>query len=114
MAYSLDKDTKIATMDGVTYGPKSVTDARTGTTELIGLTEDECKVLKAEEDARPAWLLERLRQKRNSILSKSDWMANSDVTMSDEWKTYRQALRDITKTYKSIEDDGFKWPTEPS
>ena len=34
--------------------------------------------------------------------------------MSDEWKTYRQALRDITKTYKTLEDDGFEWPTEPS
>ena len=58
--------------------------------------------------------MERLREKRNSMLSKSDWMANSDVTMSDEWKTYRQALRDITKTYSSLYEDGFKFPTEPS
>ena len=32
-------------------------------------------------------------------------------TMSDAWKKYRQELRDITKTYKSLED--VKWPTAP-
>ena len=58
--------------------------------------------------------LEELRIKRNNKLSESDWMANSDVTMSDEWKTYRQALRDITKTYSSLYEDDFEWPTEPS
>ena len=31
--------------------------------------------------------------------------------MSDEMKTYRQALRDITKTYKTLDD--VKWPTKP-
>ena len=40
-------------------------------------------------------------------------MANSDVTMSDAWKKYRQELRDITKTYKSMEDKGFSFPEEP-
>ena len=32
------------------------------------------------------------------MLKETDWMGNSDVAMSDEWKTYRQELRDITKT----------------
>ena len=41
-------------------------------------------------------------------------MGNSDVTMSDAWKTYRQALRDITDTYGSMSDDGFSFPTKPS
>ena len=41
-------------------------------------------------------------------------MANSDITMSDDWKTYRQALRDITKTYKSMRDAGFSFPKKPS
>ena len=56
--------------------------------------------------------LEMLREERNKIIVESDWMANSDVTMSDEWKTYRQALRDITESYKSIYD--VVWPTKPS
>ena len=39
--------------------------------------------------------LEDLRQRRNNLLKATDWMANSDVTMSDDWKTYRTALRDL-------------------
>lgn len=62
-----------------------------------------------------------LRKTRNEILQESDWMANSDVTMSSEWKTYRQALRDITKTVtddavrKSMSDDRYhsSWPKTP-
>lgn len=53
-----------------------------------------------------------VRQQRNTLLSETDWMANSDVTMSDEWRTYRQALRDIPT------QEGFPnsvtWPTKPS
>ena len=53
-----------------------------------------------------------LREERNIRIAMSDWMANSDVTMSDEWKTYRQALRDITSSATSLDD--VTWPTEPS
>ena len=54
---------------------------------------------------------EEVRQERDSLLSETDWMACSDVTMSDEWRTYRQALRDIPS------QEGFPnsvtWPTKP-
>ena len=53
-----------------------------------------------------------LRQERDIRIAKSDWMANSDVTMTDAWKTYRQALRDITSSATSLDD--VTWPTEPS
>ena len=53
-----------------------------------------------------------LRSQRNQLLYETDWMANSDVTMSDEMKAYRQALRDITKTYKNPQE--VVWPTKPS
>ena len=36
-----------------------------------------------------------LRRERDNKIAKSDWRANSDVAMSDAWKTYRQALRDF-------------------
>jgi len=57
--------------------------------------------------------LNQLRDVRNQILAKSDWTQNRDVTLSNDadWKTYRQALRDITKTYKTLED--VKWPEKP-
>ena len=38
-----------------------------------------------------------LRQKRNALLSATDYLALSDNTMSDDVKVYRQALRDITE-----------------
>ena len=36
-----------------------------------------------------------IRSQRNTKLAESDYMSNSDVTMSSAWKTYRQALREI-------------------
>jgi len=62
----------------------------------------------AETDRK--WLA--VREKRNQLLIDSDWMANSDVTMSDSWKTYRQALRDLPASESDPDDITF--PTEPS
>ena len=65
-------------------------------------------------DALVAVNLSSLRSMRNLLLIETDWMGNSDVTMSDAWKAYRKALRDITDTYGSMSDDGFSFPTKPS
>ena len=51
-----------------------------------------------------------IRKRRNRELSETDWMANSDVTMTDAWKTYRQSLRDIT----TQDINNITWPTKPS
>ena len=61
------------------------------------------------QDAEPMRLL---RVERNRLLAETDWMASSDLTMSDAWKKYRQDLRDITKTATSLDD--VKFPTKPS
>ena len=69
---------------------------------------------KAWSDAAPARRMENLRDQRNQLLAETDWMGNSDVTMSTDWKTYRQALRDITKTTPA--DDALSnitWPKKP-
>ena len=62
-----------------------------------------------------------LREERNKRLVETDWMANSDVTMTDDWKNYRQALRDLpaSSSPKLTELDGLDftsvtWPTKPS
>ena len=69
--------------------------------------------VKAKADELEAGLPMRLlREERNMRIAKSDWMANSDVTMTDAWKTYRHELRDITKSATSLDD--VTWPTEPS
>jgi len=58
--------------------------------------------------------IENLRQERNFLLRETDWMANSDLTISDDWKTYRQSLRDITNGITAVEDiDAVVFPTKP-
>lgn len=65
-----------------------------------------------EKNTKPAVALNDLRLVRDSKLAETDWMSLPDApTMSDAWKTYRQALRDITKTATSLDD--VKWPTKP-
>jgi len=52
-----------------------------------------------------------LRAERNQRLANTDWWASSDLTMTAEQTAYRQALRDITNTYTSLDD--VVWPTQP-
>ena len=52
-----------------------------------------------------------IRVQRNNKLSATDWRASSDLTLSDAWKTYRQALRDVPT---QSDPDNITWPTEPS
>jgi len=59
--------------------------------------------------------MENLRNKRNSLLAETDWTANSDVTMSSEMRTYRQALRDITNGLTTVEQvEAVVLPTKPN
>ena len=55
--------------------------------------------------------LKLLREERNLRIAETDWWASSDLTMSAERTAYRQALRDITKTYSSL--DEVVWPNKP-
>lgn len=63
----------------------------------------------ASADDRKA---EAVRSERDSLLSETDWMASTDVTLSDAWKTYRQALRDVPA--QSDFPNNVTWPTKPS
>lgn len=61
---------------------------------------------------------EFIRNHRNGLLENSDWMAGSDVTMSDDWKKYRKDLRDLPANStasldKNNELTGVTWPTQP-
>jgi hypothetical protein len=70
---------------------------------------------KAWNDAAYDRAIADLRFKRNRLLSETDWMANSDVTMSDDWKTYRQALRDLPSGLDTVEKVNAKeFPTKPN
>tara|TARA_R100001509_G_scaffold84275_1_gene47811 strand:+ start:1627 stop:1908 length:282 start_codon:yes stop_codon:yes gene_type:complete len=54
-----------------------------------------------------------LRIKRNELLAKTDWTSSSDLTMSDEMKTYRQQLRDATNGLDTVDKvNAYQFPTE--
>ena len=58
--------------------------------------------------------IENLRQRRNILLSQTDFHALSDNTMSDEMKQYRQDLRDITEGLSTKEEvEAVEFPTKP-
>jgi len=66
-----------------------------------------------------------MRIERNRRLAECDWVVTqateTGTTQSDAWKTYRQALRDLTKTAEptltssfSLKMSSVNWPTKPS
>ena len=70
------------------------------------------------DNAEPMRLL---RVERDRRLSVCDWRASSDLTISDAWKTYRQALRDLPASASPSLDSNYDldltsvtWPTQPS
>ena len=87
--------------------------------ERVQFTEEEETARDAEEkawaDKAPNRRMADLRRQRDALLVETDYMGNSDVTMSDAWKTYRQSLRDITS--QTPTDDALSnitFPTKPS
>ena len=92
----------------------------------VQLTDEEQKVKDAETkawaDATSARRMTELRKQRDALLAETDYMGLGDVTMSDEWKAYRQALRDITKTaeprmnssYSYLDLSSVTFPNKPS
>ena len=80
----------------------------------IKMTDEEIAALEASQPTDAEILAqkwERVRIERNGKLKVTDWRASSDVTLSDAWKTYRQALRDVPT---QSDPDSITWPTEPS
>ena len=94
------------------------------TLEILEFPEGFTKPTKAEIDAKIQELesaepMRLLRQERNRRLSETDWMSFSDSpTMTDDWRTYRQALRDLPSTAEpQLDENGqltnVTWPTKP-
>ena len=80
-------------------------------------TETEINSKISELDRQEA--MELLRVERDIRIAKTDWRASVDLTLTDAWKTYRQALRDITKQTPQLNSvyeldlTSVTWPTEP-
>jgi len=83
--------------------------------QTIALTDEEEAVVVSEEQAWADGQADRdlaaLRAERDQRLAETDYLALSDNTLSSEMTTYRQALRDITNSYTSLDD--VVWPTKP-
>ena len=84
--------------------------------ELEWLDTEQSEPTEAEITAKIAELeaaepMRLLRAERNQRLANTDWWASSDLTMTAEQTAYRQALRDITETYTSLDD--VVWPVAP-
>ena len=91
------------------------------TYNVVSLTQDEIDAKTAAETARKE---KAVRDRRNALLAETDYFALSDVTMSAEMTTYRQALRDITNhanfpdlAENEFDEDSNKtsgdWPVKP-
>ena len=72
--------------------------------EIYDLTQQEI------EDSMPYWWND-VRYKRDKLLKATDYMGNVDYPITDQWKEYRQALRDITKQEHPLE---VTWPIKPA
>ena len=63
-----------------------------------------------------------LREERDRLLKETDWRASSDLIISEQWKIYRQRLRDLPEgnapdldsTGKALDMTSVNWPTPPS
>ena len=74
---------------------------------LVAVSDEEIATMNAEiESMRP----EMVRLERDNLLRESDVHALAD-RITDEWKTYRQALRDVPA--QSGFPDNIIWPTKP-
>ena len=84
--------------------------------EMVQFSADEETARDAEEQAWSDGANDRaaaqVREERDDKLTACDWRASSDVTMSDAWRTYRAALRDVPA--QAGFPNSITWPSEPS
>ncbi len=108
MTYEIDKPKKNwVTLDGEEIAPRSVNGV------LMPLEEKDAKYLiaqrKAWEDSTDERTLKKIRDQRDNFLKKTDWKiikANEQgKELSEEFKTWRQNLRNIPQDYKSSDYD---------
>ena len=86
---------------------------QTGEVTTVPLTAEEIAEREAyERDVLPVEQMKELRRQRNQLLTETDYLALADSTLTDEMRSYRQALRDLPA---NTEDPANPvWPTKPS
>lgn len=76
-------------------------------TDTIDMVEAEAQAAILTQDAKKS----QLRAERDKKIAETDWWASTDLNMTQEQEDYRQALRDITDVYTSLDD--VVWPVKP-
>jgi hypothetical protein len=82
-----------------------------GEIALENVTFTDPSISITQEQLETRYGLIELRSKRNLKLAETDWWVLPDRTATQAQLDYRQALRDITETYTSLDD--VVWPTKP-
>ena len=73
---------------------------------------DASAVATKEAELITAFKLQELRTERNRLIAETDhWVLSDTTDATSAQTTYRQALRDITKTATSLDD--VSWPEKP-
>lgn len=80
-------------------------------TTVDGVTTTKAEHEEAYQATLDANAAEKNRLTRNNLLAETDWIGLSDVTMSSDWATYRQALRDVPSQSGFPHD--ITWPEKP-
>ena len=122
MAFSINEETLVATLDGVDYPSRILNGTR------LALTQEECEAIRDSKIAFDAQstnrTMENLRRARNEKLAETDWVVTkateSGGAVAADWQTYRQALRDLPTNYSTSDSatlteslNNLVWPTKP-
>ena len=112
-----------STVDGVTstisfYESGHITSNLEGDYYHLKWDASKKEVVK-DDTAKSAWELaeewKQIRAQRTRLLAETDYMGNSDVTMSAAWKAYRKSLRDLPADQSSkTKYSDITWPNKPS
>tara|TARA_R110002020_G_scaffold305032_3_gene520839 strand:- start:531 stop:920 length:390 start_codon:yes stop_codon:yes gene_type:complete len=107
----LDSNNWLIPAGCVETAPPTITDSQLVKWNGSGWVVENIPVVEPDPEPEPLSTAEIVREKRDGLLRASDIMAFAD-RITDEWRVYRQALRDVPK--QSGFPTSVTWPTEPS
>ena len=91
---------------------KLIVNGITGEKEVIPMTAEEIAEIEAyKRDVLPVEQMKKLRRQRNQLLTETDYLALADSTLTDEMRSYRQALRDLPAN--TVDPANPVWPVKP-
>ena len=91
---------------------KTIVNVQTGEVTTVPLTAEEIAEREAyARDVLPVEQMKELRRQRSQLLTETDYLALADSTLTDEMRSYRQALRDLPAN--TVDPANPVWPVKP-